>query len=47
MIRWYLKYAWVKLNILILSPLVWIENKNRELKEKRLELIVASQCVNH
>ena len=42
---WYIKYIWVKLNILILRPLVWIENKNREWKKKRLELFVAAQCV--
>ncbi len=30
---WYIKYFWVKLNIFILTPLVWIEKKMDEYNE--------------
>ena len=26
-IKWYLQYAWVMLNIFVLTPIVWIQNK--------------------
>ena len=42
-INWYLKYIWVKLNIFILTPLVWIENKYNEYKEARLRSYVEYQ----
>ena len=35
-IKWYLEYAWIKLNIWVLTPLVWIENKWNKYKEARL-----------
>ena len=42
-IKWYLQYAWVKLNILVLTPLVWIEQKWDEYKEWRLRTYVQYQ----
>lgn len=42
-INWYLKYIWVKLNIFILTPLVWIENKYNEYKEARLRSYIEYQ----
>ena len=36
-IKWYLKYIWVKLNILlVLTPIVWIQNKYNKYKEMKL-----------
>lgn len=42
-IKWYLQYAWVKLNIWILSPIVWIQSKYDEYKEWRLRTYVQYQ----
>ena len=44
-IKWYLQYAWVKLNILVLTPLVWIEKKYNEYKEWRLRNYVEYMCM--
>lgn len=41
---WYIKYFWVKLNILILTPIVWIENKLNAYKEWRLRTYVQYVC---
>jgi len=41
---WYIKYFWIKLNILILKPLVWLENKYDEYKEWRLRTYVQYVC---
>lgn len=43
--KWYLKYFWVKINILILTPLVWIEKKYQGYKQFKLEFYVKSQCM--
>ena len=43
-IKWYLQYTWIKLNILILTPLVYIENKHKEYKEAKLRNYVAYVC---
>jgi len=40
---WYIKYFWVKLNIWVLTPLVWIENKYKEYQHARLEAYVKYQ----
>ena len=40
---WYIKYFWVKLNIMILKPLVWIENKYKAYQQARLEAYVKYQ----
>ena len=40
---WYIEYFWVKLNILVLTPLVWIENKYKEYQRVRLEAYVKYQ----
>ena len=42
---WYIKYFWVKLNIFVLTPLVWIENKYNEYKEQRLKTYVKYMCM--
>ena len=36
---WYIKYFWVKLNIWVLTPLTWIENKYKAYKEFKLKLL--------
>lgn len=36
----HIKYFWVKLNIWVLTPLVWIENKYKAYKEFKLKLLV-------
>lgn len=41
---WYIKYFWVKLNIYILTPLVWIEKKYNEYKEWKLQTYVQYMC---
>jgi len=33
---WYIKYFWVKFNIMVLTPLVWIQNKYNAYKEWKL-----------
>ena len=43
--KWYLQYAWVKLNILVLTPIVWIQNKYDKYKEWRLRTYVQYQIV--
>lgn len=42
---WYIKYFGVKLNILVLTPLVWIEKKYNEYKEWRLKNYVEYMCM--
>ena len=42
-IKWYLEYAWIKLNIWALTPLVWIENKWNKYKEARLAAYIRYQ----
>ena len=42
-IKWYLEYAWIKLNIWVLTPLVWIENKWNKYKEARLTAYIRYQ----
>lgn len=42
---WYIKYFWVKLNILVLTPLVWIKKKYNEYKEWRLRNYVEYICM--
>ena len=41
---WYIKYFWIKVNIMILTPLVWIENKYNEYKEWRLKTYIKYIC---
>ena len=43
---WYIKYFWVKLNIWVLTPLVWIENKYNAYKELRLQTYVQYQIMS-
>lgn len=45
MFKWYLQYTWVKLNILVLTPIVWIQNKYDEYKEWRLRTYVQYQIM--
>ena len=45
MLKWYLQYAWVKLNILVLTPIVWLQNKYDEYKEWRLRTYVQYQII--
>jgi len=45
MIMWYIKYFWVKLNIMVLRPLVWIEKKYNDYKEWRLKTYVEYMCM--
>ena len=35
-VKWYLKYTWYSLNILVLMPLVWLQSKYDAYKEWRL-----------
>ena len=35
---WYIKYFWVKFNIMVLTPLVWIQNKYNAYKEWKLNV---------
>lgn len=42
---WYIKYFWVKLNIMVLRPLVWIEKKYNDYKEWRLKTYVEYMCM--
>lgn len=42
---WYIKYFWVKLNIYILKPLVFIEKKYEEYKKLRLRTYIQYICV--
>ena len=42
---WYIKYFWVKLNIAVLTPLVWIESKWDAYKEWRLRTYVQYQIM--
>lgn len=42
---WYIKYFWVKLNIFVLTPLVWIEKKYNDYKEWRLKTYVEYMCM--
>ena len=38
-IIWYIKYVWVKLNIWVLTPLVWLENQYKEYEKLRIEMM--------
>ena len=40
LIMWYIKYFWVKLNILVLTPIVKVENLYKMYKKKRLEAYI-------
>ena len=42
-IKWYMQYAWVKLNIWVLTPIVWVQSKYDEYKEWRLRTYVQYQ----
>lgn len=42
-IKWYIQYVWVKLNIWVLTPLVWMQSKYDEYKEQRLRTYVQYQ----
>jgi hypothetical protein len=44
-IKWYLQYAWVMLNIFVLTPIVWVQNKYDEYKEWRLRTYVQYQIM--
>ena len=44
-IKWYLQYVWVKLNILVLIPIVWLQNKYDEYKEWRFRTYVQYQIM--
>ena len=44
---WYIKYFWVKLNIMVLTPLVWIEKKYKSYKEFKLRLYCISACMTN
>ena len=39
-INWSFKYFWIKLQIWVLTPLVWLEKQWNEYKEARLEAYV-------
>ena len=39
---WYIKYFWIKLNIFILTPLVWIEKKYNDYKDAKLIAVCGS-----
>lgn len=38
-ILWWIKYAWVKLNIWVLTPLVYIQNQYKEFERMKLEMM--------
>ena len=40
---WYIKYFWIKLNIWVLTPLVWLQCKYEEYKEAKLRAYVQYQ----
>lgn len=42
---WYIKYFWIKLNILILTPLVWIEKKYNAYKDAKLKAYIEYNCL--
>ena len=42
---WYIKYFWLKLNILVLTPIVWVQSKYDEYKEWRLRTYVQYQIM--
>ena len=42
---WYIKYFWIKLQIFVLTPLVWIDNKWNAYKEWRLKTYVEYMCM--
>ena len=42
-IKWYLEYAWIKLNTWVLTPLVWIGNEGNKYKEARLAAYIRYQ----
>lgn len=44
-IKWYLQYAWVKLNIWFLTPIVWVQSKYNAYKEWRLRAYVNYQIM--
>lgn len=42
---WYIKYFWLKLNILVLTPIVWVQSKYDEYKEWCLRTYVQYQIM--
>lgn len=44
-IKWYLKYTWYRLNILVLTPLVWLQSKYDAYKEWRLRMYINYQIM--
>lgn len=44
-IKWYLKYTWYNLNILVLTPLVWLQSKYDAYKEWRLRMHINYQIM--
>ena len=43
--KYYIKYMWIKLNILVLKPLIWIQNKYKVYKEARLQAYINYQIM--
>ena len=44
-INWSFKYFWIKLQIWVLTPLVWLEKQWNEYKEARFEAYVKYQIM--
>ena len=44
-IKWYLKYTWYSLNILVLTPLVWLQSKYDAYKKWRLQMYINYQIM--
>ena len=44
---WYIKYFCVKLNIFILTPLVWIQKKYEAYQKYKLEMYVKAMCMTN
>lgn len=42
---WYIKYFWIKLNICVLTALIWIQDKWDAYKEWRLKSYVNYQIM--
>ena len=42
---WYIKYFWVKLNIWVLTPLVWLQDKWDDYSDWRLRTYVNYQIM--
>ena len=43
--KYYIKYLWIKLNIFVLKPIVWVQKKYEEYKEARLNAYVNYQIM--